>query len=349
MIPYRGKDTQSIYFRNKEIAYAFKGEQLIYKLDKFDLCNVILYDNTLNKLVQASEFEHLSPERYEPIGIVVIPTSHDVYNTGECGIVSLLRGSTTSPDTGTTENESVYWGGYGTDYSELHNFTKVPQYGTLDLDEPKEQLDGESGWGYVPVMRERTDTKCVCPHDTQASYYASVSSNYSYCPSPYLNDNSRNPDYYSTQSPSSEDNALSDFDGKGNTEVLISGATSQSNWKTADSITNNYDSGYQPAACVCWRYHTLGTNQGDWYLPACGELAYIIPRFDKINEVITNLQSWSGKTFCPIISEQVWTSTEVGSYNVRYIRFITGFVNYNYGSRDFVVRPFLRGKFEKIN
>ena len=55
-------------------------------------------------------------------------------------------------------------------------------------------------------------------------------------------------------------NAISDFDGVGNTKVLTGLATGQSDWKTAASIINNSGSTYYPAACCCWRYHTLGTN-----------------------------------------------------------------------------------------
>lgn len=50
------------------------------------------------------------------------------------------------------------------------------------------------------------------------------------------------------------------------------------NWKTGViqnvATTNNY-----PAGWCCWRYHTEGTNQGDWYMPSGGELSYIADDF----------------------------------------------------------------------
>lgn len=69
--------------------------------------------------------------------------------------------------------------------------------------------------------------------------------------------------------------AANDYNGKRNTTAILAKATSQSNWRTASTITNsssNSTNTYFPAACCCWRFHTLGTQQGDWYLPSFGEL-----------------------------------------------------------------------------
>ena len=62
---------------------------------------------------------------------------------------------------------------------------------------------------------------------------------------------------------------LSDMDGKANTTVI------------------NDDE--HPAAQYCATYSTNGTSAGDWYLPAMGELAFIMARFDTINEDISNV------------------------------------------------------------
>jgi hypothetical protein len=40
------------------------------------------------------------PNDYEPIGIVVVPASHDVYGTGECGVMSLYYMDPDNPDNG---------------------------------------------------------------------------------------------------------------------------------------------------------------------------------------------------------------------------------------------------------
>ena len=66
-------------------------------------------------------------------------------------------------------------------------------------------------------------------------------------------------------------------------------ATAQLNWNTDDVINNSYDGYYAPAACCCWRYHTIGTQQGDWYMPAVGEWGYVAVRCQTINDTINKI------------------------------------------------------------
>ena len=128
-----------------------------------------------------------------------------------------------SPDKGSTANQFIDWGGYKDD-SSLPNLYQVPT-GNTSNGIPT----GISSDGYLPSDKF---SGAQCGHDTDAYYHSS-----SYIPSPYLTDGSRNPGYYQTTSPSSSNNALADFDGIGNSQVLWDLATSQSDWKTAGSIT----------------------------------------------------------------------------------------------------------------
>ena len=77
---------------------------------------------------------------------------------------------------------------------------------------------------------------------------------------------------------------FSDMDGKANTGII-----------------NDSD---HPAAQYCATYSTNGTSQGDWYLPAMGELGFIMPRFDTINSAITKVGGTTLDT-----SEYYWSST----------------------------------------
>ena len=233
--------------------------------------------------------------------MVVVPGIHNVYGDGSCGVMSLKPMNCDTPSTGGTVEQYMYWGVSGPNIS-LPNLNQVPT-GNTSNGIPTDQTSN----GYLPSDKF-SDIQCA--HDTDAYYTSSFFEDY--IPSPYLTDGSRNPGYYQTTSPSSSRNALADFDGIGNSQVLWDLATSQSSWKTASSITNNSGTGYYPAACCCWRYHTEGTQQGDWYLPACGELGYIMPPFNKIKDAMDKMRTAYGSSVGVELSvtKNYWSSTE---------------------------------------
>lgn len=261
--------------------------------------------------------------------MVVIPTSHDVYGTGEAGVMALLSASLTTPDEGQTTNINMYWGHNNVD-TKLPNLDMVVHQGTTNgnlLDVVKGVISN----GRMPLMSDSMVKKVECPTDPGTWYntnpdFGSDPSKTGYIPSPYLADGSRNPNYYKTDSPSSAANAMSDFNGKSNTSILISLATAQKDWKTATSIIDKQDTGYSPAACTCWRYHTLGTSQGDWYLPACGELGYYCSRYDMINTTLSEISRIFNISVCEFQVWAGWSSSENGSTAVRGITFENGWV-----------------------
>lgn len=69
--------------------------------------------------------------------------------------------------------------------------------------------------------------------------------------------------------------AITDMNGKANTEAVLVYATGQPNWKTDSAITWANEAGYYPIFECSWRYHTSGTAQGDWFVPACGQVYFI--------------------------------------------------------------------------
>ena len=299
-------------------------------------CDLCFYDRTTDGLIivagDAWNRSTYPSSRYVPIGVVVVPGTHNVYGDGSCGVMSLKEMDYNSPDSGSTSHQHIYWGGYGDDTS-LPDLDRVPTG-----NRPNGIPTGQSDIAYLPSDKF-SGTQCA--HDTDVSYR---NTSYTPIPSPYLTDGSRNHGYYQTSSPSSSSNALADFDGIGNSQVLWDLATSQSSWKTASSITNNSGSGYYPAACCCWRYHTEGTSQGDWYLPACGELGYIMPPFNKINEAINKMcTAYVSSGGVELISEEHWSSTESNNYNARLVYPTTGNVYRGIKSYDrYCVRAWLR-------
>lgn len=69
--------------------------------------------------------------------------------------------------------------------------------------------------------------------------------------------------------------AITDMNGKANTEAVLNYATAQTNWRTDSAITNTNAEGIYPLFECAWRYHTSGTVQGDWYVPALGQVYFL--------------------------------------------------------------------------
>ena len=310
--------------------------------------DVMMWDNVGNekvfvKLDDLNVTDYPS-ERFTPIGVVVIPSSHDVYGTGECGVMSLNEMDYSNPDNGGSDT-SMYWGNTSLDIPELPNLTQVPLISTaLTSNEITGVTSGETSGAYLPSTNF-TSNKPAAGNglDTLAGYTGYTP----YIPSPYLENGDRNPSYYTTDTtkyPKLSANCLSDFNGKSNTEIILTYATGQTDWRTASTITNSSNVGYYPAACCAWRYHTPGTNQGDWYLPGMGELGYMIARFNEIQTTLNKLSSLYGNSSVVSLnsSDGYWSSSEYDTHGARYV--YTGYGNAftNNKNRDRSVRTWFR-------
>lgn len=308
-----------------------------------DACDICLFNKRTKKLLIVEAYEFSVSEypstNYSPIGVVVIPGYHNVYGDNSCAVISLKYMNYSTPDTGSTSYQNMCWGQDDVDISDMTNYSKVCHVGYKGSISNITQ--GITGEAYLPSDKFSTFQN---PYDTDTYYYWDT--DYSLIPSPYDNYDGRNPAYYQTSDPSSTTNAMSDFDGVGNTTKLTNLATAQSDWKTASTITDKHYNSYYPAACCCWRYHTDGTKQGDWYLPACGELGYIVAKYNKIQQSFSKLISAYGSTVVAQLgdSNSYWSSTEFSSYGARTVSASDGKVRLdgkNYGS---CVRAFLRVK-----
>lgn len=298
--------------------------------------DVCMYRISEGKLIIVNDWDasKYPINKYHPIGVVVIPGSHNVYGDGSCAIMSLVEMDYNNPDIGATSNTIMRWGNFGVNINGLGNYDKMNY--VISGTNITENITSVGSVGYLPSDKF---SKVANPYDI-GTYY---NTNSSLSPSPYQNDGSFNPNYSNISL--SENNATSDFKGKSNTDILISLAVSQSNWKTADSIINEGSEGYSPAACCCWRFHTLGTNQGDWYLPAAGELGYIMPRYNKINNSINKLIESYGQIGVTLGTQAYWTSTKRQDDSTRYVYPFTGEIGIFFSRTDNIcVRAFLRVK-----
>ena len=292
--------------------------------------DIVLYDKNAAKLVivKNADFsaEKYPSEGYTPVGVVVVPASHDVYGDGSCGVMSLVNMSCDTPDIGSTAIGSICWGYNNLDIDTLPNLNQAPYVGRCNTPgDETSTVVGKDKVVYVPSDQfENNSSAYQCPHDLNAYYDSEDSSEYA-APSPYLTDGNRNPAYYQTTSPSSTSNCLADFNGKQNTQILCDLAKSQADWKTASTIENRSTEGYYPAACCCWRFYTEGTKQGDWYLPACGELGYVVARFKTISDTISLLTSAYGSSISSfVLNISYSSSSEYSTSLARYVYFNSG-------------------------
>lgn len=268
-----------------------------------------------------------------PIGVVVIPTSHDVYGDGSCGVMSLVPMDYNTPDTGGNSDVYMYYGSVDKSggLKQYNYLPVITKNGTVTNTIVSMGNVAKLSTDYFTALQNINDP------DTYYNTTDAVG-----LPSPYNADDTRNALYYKTDSPSNDANALSDFNGKTNTSTLISQVTAQPNWKTDSTIINEKGSdgkctGHYPAACCCWRFHTVGTKQGDWYLPACGELGYMMSKFTKIQN---GLQFANG-----VLLDQnyvYWTSTNYNNTGARVIYTDRGYVAQGEKINDIPVRAFMK-------
>ena len=258
-----------------------------------------------------------------PIGVVVIPKSH--MDDGKCRVMSLANMSYKTPETGTlvgTSNSdaqiagaNLMWGVYNNDIAELTNYDKVvtvdgattADYGYLPSDwwvgKSEVVIPDDNTYTFTPINNQVDTETAWYGSDTDENWETLTDSNM--CPSPYLADGSKNPLYFT------EGQALCDMDGKSNTNILVN--LSAIKTQTSGEFSNvqaNY-----PAAMACHMYHTSGTQQGDWYLPAMGELGYLYVRAKKINETLASLGSsaavgYGVPTDWNVLGSWLWSSSE---------------------------------------
>lgn len=247
--------------------------------------DIYMYDNTLGyaSIVDKNiwNIDDYPSSRYTPLGVVIIPFEHNVYGDNSCGIMSLKVMSCTTPDCGSeifysssTNNTNMCW---GSNVPNLEYITKRP-LGNTSTGLPERYVTSS---GYIPSDAFSQEQ---CRHNTYTNYHYKETTAPIQAPSPYLTDGSRNPGYYQIPSPYSENNAYGDFDGRGNTDKIITqrGSKDYSSWKPTYNSETDY-----PAASCCDMFYTEGTQQGNWYLPAAGELGYIMNNLSELNEFIT--------------------------------------------------------------
>lgn len=103
------------------------------------------------------------------------------------------------------------------------------------------------------------------------------------------------------------------FNGKEQTEIILNNI-STNNYQTG-TITNSDE--YPTAECV-WRFNPGDTEQGDWYIPAIGELVQIYLSAPIINTICSMLveDNYDDYVYSELPNYYYWSSTFYGSCRV---------------------------------
>lgn len=232
-----------------------------------------------------------------PVGVVVIPEG--LLPDGKARMIGLKP--VDSNGNASSSHVSMAWGGYGTDTS-LTNYNRVPT-----TDNSGSTTIGSNSSGFLPSDNFTGAQSFV---DAKAKYLKT----FNLIPSPYLNDSTMNPAY--NDSSLGRTNALSDFNGLSNTQTLV-------------GLGSDY-----VAANAAWNYSD-GVSSTQWYLPAMGELGFLMPRFNAINAAITAVGGVAVDD-----NDSVWSSSEYSGGYAYNLYTYNGYVGSYSKDSTYYVRPF---------
>lgn len=325
-----------------------KDNNVIHTKEKPDMADIALYDSTTDSIITVRGYNYNAvtypTNRYTPIGIVVVPKSHD--DNGKAHIMSLNYMRYDTPKTG-GYLQTMRWGLYNQTIKGLEYKTYAPyinQSGTTEFGD----IQTINGWYNVILSSDAFPSDSfitlINPFTKNQGYYKSKT-DYYYYPSPYDKNMNKNPIFF-TENPKSENSScLINIDGKGETtKILAQLKTNNSgdeSWKQGEAITNAYDLTNAPAAQCCWMYSTVGTKQGDWYLPTMGELAYAVARQKAINASITQINNVLGNTDAKTLeTTHHWSSSCSSNSLALNLYFDDGILSYNGKNSSSLVRSF---------
>ena len=255
------------------------------------------------------------------VGVCVIPDG--LLPDRKARFMSVLAITTESTAGSTSENYFSWSNNRKTVLSK--QYTELPCVG----------LNEDDGTGVITNQVKHSYYKSFMPSDSENSYFTDLTAltnpydsvtkfafndNAHHIPSPFMNNGAFNENYSTlfTTGGTTIDNALSDFDGFRNTQILIN---------DTDVVAAKHCAIFNP-----------GYGQGKWYLPAVGELGFIISRFEVINSKLSELGS-SGVQLAN--GSGYWSSTEYDASKAWHVDTSSGSVRANNKDDINYVRAFL--------
>lgn len=275
----------------------------LYPKNELNKAGTLIYTKNDGKYYAVAADEW-SDDLGTQVGVIVIPQG--ILPDGKARIMG-IKGVDSAGTLSDTE-VSMPWGGRDVDVEGLTNYNKVPV-----VDPETNEITGKTSASYLPSDKFTTRPN---PLDIGTAWN---SSSYSCAPSPYK-DGALNPAYCATEyTGDTIANCFSDFSGLENTQFLC---------QSADTYT---------AANAAHLYKAFDGDALEWYLPAMGELGFILPRFNAINEALASV---GGVALAS--SYNLWSSSEYSSSYARGLNTYNGDVYDNTKSNSYRVRPFAR-------
>ena len=330
----------------------------------------ILYSDASGNLSTSSEVFDSSIGK-TPIGLCIVPSGFFFPNE-PARFMALKYANIDTPDTGSLEFSPITWGQYPQNdkhtiigalpyingyENSVYNATDVMCYDsethTFDWDNLSFAMPGygDNQLYVYPWDRYEGDyDPCVSLYD--------MNSNWNINPNIYIG-NENNATVKDAGPLSLKGGAFGDINGKANTAALLAAYTAEDYRTTitkgtsGQKNTNNYiisngyglyDDGYSPAAACCWRYHTLGTNQGDWYLGAAGEMAMIATNLGQIQARLWEItEKYPVACFSQLDDYGYWSSSEYSSGYAFVVNLdlSEGYLCYGNKNLDYGVVPLL--------
>ena len=274
-----------------------------------DIC---YYDSDTEQfvIVDVADIDKYTDARYTPIGIVAVPSSHT--DEGRPRVMSLVYMNCDTPESGSVEGQDIDWG-ENIKISEMTDEVMIPYIaevassvtidGIVKFENGSEKgfclpsdSNGENGLNKFGYKN---------PSNYNEHFYRGEDSDYYFMCSPYKQDGSKDTRYFDTYG------VLAYLDGNSNTKKIVThrGEKDYSSWKPTYDNPSDY-----PAASCCDMFHTVGTSQGDWYLPSASELGYAIARMQAIQNSMQALIN-KGYTVGLLSTDSwYWSSTQYNYY-----------------------------------
>lgn len=246
-----------------------------------------------------------------PVGICVAPASH--FADGKSRFMS-LKEMTTGSTSGITTHEGIVWNTTNTDAG-------LTKFATVAVVDGEGAIKGVNGYGFIPAKRAAWSGNTAITATTLDGVYYGQGDPNNPSAYPFLEDGSLNPNYAAIKYNDSDIvNMLTDVNGAANTTYLV-------------GKSDTYK-----AANACHSF-TPGTHNGEWYLPAMGELGYTIASFDDINAKIAAAGNDNGVQLDEV--DFYWSSTEFSETYACILHMADGYVTYNPKTYTYYVRAFL--------